>query len=161
MAACGSRAVDAPKDSTGNFRECDPVRNECPLPWLKIAVPGAQPVQAAKAAFRLSPNCADTVTNNDAGAAVPCPMVGVSNAGGTQANSYEGALEITSRDARKIIVISYVDRPEGQWTGSMYYFGSFDTTGLNDWVNQTDRGQLGTVRNRVHREVDGAAKAQT
>lgn len=139
--------VDAPKDATGQYRECDATRNECPLWWLRLAVPGAAPAMTPTVAFRLIPGCGDSTRNLDAGSAMPCPLIRVENAAGVTAVRWEGALEISTRDARSVVTMAYVERPEGQWTGAMYYFGTFSRTGLDLWVNRTDKGNVQNVQN--------------
>lgn len=139
--------VDAPKDAKGDFRACDPAKNECPLWWLSLSGPTVPASASPTIAFRLLPGCADTVTQVDAGAATPCPAVSVTNAGGISAVRWQGAIEVTSRDARITVNLTYVERPEGQWTGSMYYFGTFNTRGVADWVNSTDKSNVVNVEN--------------
>ncbi len=142
-----TQRVDAPKDATGQYRECNAAMNECPLWWLRLGAPGGQPAQTPTVAFRLIPGCADTITNQDAGSRQPCPSVRVENAGGVQAVRWEGALEITTRDTRATVTLSYVQRPEGQWTGAMYYFGTFGTKGMQTWIGRSTKSDVSGVEN--------------
>ncbi|MBM4778179.1 MAG: hypothetical protein GQE15_10810 [Archangiaceae bacterium] len=139
--------VDAPRNDAGVYIDCDPAKNECPLWWLKLAPPGAMPAQTPTVPLRLIPGCADTTRTPDAGGAMPCPVVRVENAAGVQAVRWEGELEVTTRDARTKVSLSYVERPEGQWTGSMYYFGTFSTKNLDGWITSTNKAQVGNVKN--------------
>lgn len=138
--------VEAPVDSNGAYRVCNAAANECPLWWLKIGGAGAATVQAETAQFRLSPGCLDDVTQGaDAGAAQPCPRVRVENAGalmpsgGKSPVRWQGVIELSSGDSRIELSLTYVQRPEGQWTGSMYYFGQFSDKGMVS----TDAGYVG------------------
>ncbi len=131
--------VDAPVSGQGGYRVCNPAANECPLWWLKLGGAGAMPTQDPVVSFRLPPNCFDDVTGAaDGGAAQRCPRVRVEGAGAVTAVRWEGALEISSGDSRAEVRLSYVERPEGQWTGSMYYFGTFKRTGMDAWIASQD-----------------------
>lgn len=145
--------VDAPLDARGSYRACNPAANECPLPWLKVGAAGAPVTQDPVVSFRLPPGCHDDVTqgaNTDGGAAAPCPRVRVENAGGRAVVRWEGALELSSGDSRTEVLLSYVERPEGQWTGSMYYLGTFDRTaldGTNGWILRPNKADVSGVKN--------------
>ncbi len=72
----------------------------------------------------------------------------VGRAGDADATSWEGELEISSGQGATITVhLSYVQRPDGQWTGSMYYFGTFKTAGLNGWIARADKSSAADVEN--------------
>ncbi len=149
--------VDLKLDAeTRQYKDCDVQLGECPLAWLTLSAPSGAAVPDPTIAFRLLPGCVDTVTSPDAAAvnqpdgghATPCPKVAVGNAGGlANAVHWEGALEITSRDATTTVTLGYVQRPEGQWAGSMYYFGTFGTNGLKPWIAGTDKTAVTTVEN--------------
>ena len=143
--------VDAPLDTAGNFRDCDPVKNECPLWWLKLGVPGAAVVQTPTVALRLIPNCADTTRVADAGTLAACPVVRVENAGGVTAVRWDGAIEVATKDSRTQLSLSYVQRPDGQWTGSMYYIGTFNKTNLDQWIGRTNKADVSNVENGLIR----------
>lgn len=140
--------VDAPKDPmTREYRACS-TPTECPLWWLRLGVPGQAASQSPTVTLRLLPGCADTTrAAADGGAVTPCPVIRVENAGGVQAVRYEGAIEVTTKDARVELTLSYVERPEGQWTGAMYYFGTFNRTGLDGWITGMDKANVQTVKN--------------
>ncbi|MER2564223.1 MAG: hypothetical protein ABTQ32_26065 [Myxococcaceae bacterium] len=142
-----SERVDLKTNDAGVYLPCDVTRNECPLWWLKLQAPGQMPVQDQSVPLRLSPNCADTTRIPDAGGVAPCPVVQVSNAGGIQAVRWEGEIKVTTRDATTSVTLRYVERPEGQWTGSMYYFGTFSTKNLQGWIDAANKAQVGTVKN--------------
>ncbi len=139
--------VDAPIDSSGKYRECDSTKNECPLWWLKLGSPGVAVAQTPTIGFRLIPGCADTTRRLDAGVAMPCPSIRVENAGGVQAVRWDGAIEVSTRDSRTQISLSYVERPEGQWTGAMYYMGTFNKTNLDQWIGRTNKADVTNVEN--------------
>ena len=142
LASGAIERVDAPRNPDGGagFRECDPLRNECPLPWLSLQAPGAAPTQAPTLTVTVNPGCANLVSAPDAGGA-PCPLVTVGNAGGASFVKWEGELEVSARDSTARVYLSYVQRPDGRWTGSMYYFGTFNNINLNTWINATDKSQ--------------------
>jgi hypothetical protein len=140
--------VDAPVDSHHAYLACDAAKGECPLSWLQLTAPGGTGTLNPTVAFRLLPGCVDAVTAVDAGNQTPCPSVGVANAGGrTDAIHWQGALEITSRDATTVVTLEYTERPEGQWTGSMFYFGTFGREGLDPWINGADKSATQSVEN--------------
>ncbi|MBL8919179.1 MAG: hypothetical protein JNJ54_09990 [Myxococcaceae bacterium] len=140
--------VEAPRAADGGtgYRTCDPLRNECPLPWLSLQAPGVASTQAATITVNLNPRCIDPAVRPDAGG-VPCPTVSVGNAGGTNFVRWEGELEITARDSTERVFLRYLQRPDGQWTGSMYYFGTFNNQGLDGWINAPNKGVASAATN--------------
>ncbi len=139
--------VDAPLNAQGGYRDCNAAANECPLWWLRMSGGSDAPALQQVASFRVQPNCTDDVSKVDAGPGAPCPRVRLENAGGVAAVRWEGALEISSGDSRIELSISYVERPEGQWVGSMFYFGTFNPTGINAWISRTDKANVTGVEN--------------
>ncbi len=139
--------VEAPRDATGAYRACDLGKNECPMWWLDLVVPGGSPSRTETATAKLLPGCIDTVRQNDAGTQTPCPDFKVANGAGVAAPKWEGALEITAGSSTNILTLGYVERPEGQWTGQMFYFGAFGTQGLDPWIASTDKGAVSQVGN--------------
>lgn len=137
--------VDAPRDAQGNYRDCNEAKNECPLPWLELSGPNVAASRTQTIAFRLLPGCSDASASSGAGGQPSCPSLTVSNAGGASAPRWQGAVEVTSRDARVVLTLGYAERPEGQWTGAMYYFGTFNKEGLRAWVD--DKAKLSSVKN--------------
>ncbi len=142
-----TETVDAKTNDAGVYLACDTTRNECPLWWLKVQVPSQMAVQDPSVALRLNPSCADTTRTPDAGGVAPCPVVQVSNAGGVQAVRWEGKVLVSTRDATTAVTLRYVERPEGQWTGSMFYFGTFSTKNLQGWIDAADKSQVSNVKN--------------
>lgn len=139
--------VEAKVDgATGEYKACNPAAGECPLYWLSLGttgVGGTAPAQTQSTSYRLSPRCYDDLTQAapDAGA-VACPRIRVENAGGVAATSWTGELEVSSgQGSTTSIQLSYVQRPDGQWVGSMYYFGTFGTRYVEDWVARADKKQ--------------------
>lgn len=129
--------VDAPLDTSGQYRACNATMNECPLPWLELTAPGGAPARSETVTYRLPPGCLDDVTAALDGGLLQlaCGKVTVGNAGGGSAVRWEGALEVSSKDARTTVMLSYVQQPEGQWAGEMHYFGTFNKTGLQAWID--------------------------
>lgn len=62
---------------------------------------------------------------------------------------WEGRIEVESAVlGRKLLHLSYVSRPEGQWTGKMYSFANFADSHLSDWIaHRDDAGALARVGN--------------
>lgn len=137
--------VDAPLDGNGKYRACDPVKGECPLSWLTLTAPGGTADQSPTIAFRLLPGCVDATNGADGGTA--CPSIVIGGAGNTTAVKWQGELEVTSRDASVRVQLSYVQRPDGQWTGEMYYFGTFSDIGLDGWKTNPDKSVVANVSN--------------
>ncbi|MBL8937708.1 MAG: hypothetical protein JNM69_24305 [Archangium sp.] len=131
--------VDAPLVTDGGsaYRACDPLTNECALPWLSLSAPTVAATTNETITFTLGAQCAPR--GSDGGVA-PCPTVTVS-AGTSSFVKWEGALEVRAGERHSIVFVSYVQRPEGQWTGSMFYFGTFSDTNLDSWIRATDKSQ--------------------
>ncbi|MBX7096729.1 MAG: hypothetical protein K1X89_03365 [Myxococcaceae bacterium] len=136
--------IDAPQ-LDGGFLPCDPIKGECPLQWLTLTAPGGSAVQSPAVSYRLLPGCADTVSDPDAG--TPCPTIHVGGAGDTAAVKWEGELLITTKDSSDRVHLTYVQRPDGQWTGSMFYFGDFSNIGLDNWIASPNKEQVTNVNN--------------
>lgn len=134
--------IDAPLNGQGAYRACNAAANECPLWWLNIGAAGSAPAPQEVTTFRLNPGCLDDVTaqTDDAGSQVPCPRVTVGNAAGVQATRWEGVLELSSGSSRTQLYLSYVERPEGQWTGAMYYLSNFNSVGMEPWIVAPNKG---------------------
>ena len=145
--------VDAPLAADGvTYTACNAAAGECPLAWLTLGVDGAAPSSNASITYRLPPNCVDDSVTQvpDGGAVRACPHVNIGSAGGADATSWEGELEISSTQGATITVhLSYVQRPDGQWVGSMFYFGTFKTTGMPAWIARTDKSQAMDVDNAL------------
>lgn len=53
----------------------------------------------------------------------------------TGAARWEGVITVSNRDlGEQPINLFYQQRPEGQWSGSMFYFGNFRDVGLDRWM---------------------------
>ncbi|MDP2273404.1 MAG: hypothetical protein Q8N23_02410 [Archangium sp.] len=141
--------VDAPLMADGvTYAPCNAAAGECPLSWLTLNVNGVAPTLDPSITYRLAPNCVDDTTGLDAGAQQACPHVTIGKAGDAAATSWEGELEVSSGQGATITVhLSYVQRPDGQWTGSMYYFGTFKTAGLPAWIGRADKATTIDVDN--------------
>ncbi len=144
--------VDAPMAADGvTYTACNAAAGECPLSWLTLNVTGATATLDPSVSYRLPPNCIDDTDPtlvSDGGAARACPHVTIGQAADAEATSWEGELEISSGQGATLTVhLSYVQRPDGQWTGSMYYFGTFKTAGLANWIARTDKSAAADVEN--------------
>lgn len=122
--------VEAPVDpATGDYAACDAARGECPLFWLELAH-GGDATQGPTLEVTAAPSCGDD-----------CPVITVAGAASAPGVSWEGALEITGANGRATVFLRYAQKPEGQWSGSMHYFGNFDDHALDQWrqdVRNTD-----------------------
>ncbi|MBL8956188.1 MAG: hypothetical protein JNK82_35770, partial [Myxococcaceae bacterium] len=145
-----SERVEAPRDGSGQYRECSAAANECPMSWLTLTPPvlNATAQQTPTVTFRLEPGCVDPAANPDSNAPA-CPKVTVGGAGNINLVRWEGELEITTRDTKTRVTLSYVQRPDGQWSGSMFYFGTFDNKNLDSWVASPNKALPGTVNNAL------------
>ncbi|MBN2361975.1 MAG: hypothetical protein JXR83_21165, partial [Deltaproteobacteria bacterium] len=116
------------------------VITENPLHWLTLGEPGdLQTVQ--QVALRIDGN-GGTAT------------IGVGNAYNSTLERWEGVLEVSSASlGRRLIELSYLGTPQGQWAGRMVHFASFPDDGLEAWVaNKTDPAVLRNVGNAfIHR----------
>ena len=129
--------VVAPKDpETGEYTECDAAAGECPLFWLDM-ITGDNTTREATLNVTALPNC----TEDD------CPTIQIDNAGGSPGIRWEGELEVTSPNGRATIMLTYVERPEGQWVGTMYYFGNFADDGFDKWRARADLSDVSDVNN--------------
>ena len=64
---------------------------------------------------------------------------------------WEGELEdITSPGGRSVVSVEFVQRPEGQWIGTIFYFGTFSDTGLKDWVVRPAYDKGGNDKRKVN-----------
>lgn len=65
------------------------------------------------------------------------------------AGRWEGILTVSNADlGDQVVNLFYEQRPEGQWTGSMFYFGNFRDDGLDSWItDRTSDTALSRVRN--------------
>ena len=106
----GGDPVDAPADG----QPCE--GDGCPLPWLGLSGGGAS----------TKDNTLTIEVPADCQAKGLCPELVVTDAGDVDAVRWEGALELCSQDAcSDPVTLSYVQRPEGRWAGTLHYFGSF------------------------------------
>ncbi len=135
--------VEAERDSvTGALEPCDAAAGECPMAWLDIRVPGEAASREPEVSLDLFGDCA----GDDS-----CPTIEFANAAGIDAVRWTGAIEISSGASRTNVRLSYVERPDGQWVGTMYYFGNFDDTGIADWELRTDKSNVTGVSNGLIR----------
>lgn len=126
----GSQEVVKPADP----ETCDAVRGECPLFWLDVSHAG-QATRGPALEVTAAPGCDDD-----------CPVITLGNASGYEdAVRWDGEIEISSHNGTETVFLSYVERPEGQWTGTMQYFGSFDDSGVAEW--RVDHNRTTNVRN--------------
>ncbi len=131
--------VEAARDPrTGELGTCDAAAGECPLWWLDLSGTGVATTRDPSITVEGFGGCADT---DD------CPTIGVANAGGVDAVRWQGELEVVGNGGRDTIVLTYVEKPEGQWVGTMHYFGNFNDTGVDAWAARADKRNVSGVFN--------------
>lgn len=98
---------------------CDP-QQACPLTWLRI---GEQfEGQLAQSVEVVVPPRGETT-------------IEVNNADASPGVRWTGVLEIVSAQLNPVQVhLEFSQVPDGQWKGTVYYFGQFADGGLNDWL---------------------------
>ncbi len=111
--------VQANDDPAGDGVDCNPMV-DCPLVWMRIGEAGAAaPVQQ----FTVG------VEGNGGKATIV-----FENAGGGTAPRWDGELEIRHATlGNRLISANYTERPEGRWTGKIYYFANFNDRELGPW----------------------------
>lgn len=130
--------VDAKRDpDTGEWEECDAAKGECPLFWLKLAVNGEAATAAEEVTVKAPPSCEDE----------ECPTIKLSGAGSGPGVRWQAALLVSSRNGDVPVLLSYTERPEGRWSGTMYYFGTFEDGGLPAWLVRSDKSNINGVVN--------------
>ncbi|MBI5544106.1 MAG: hypothetical protein HY901_09475 [Deltaproteobacteria bacterium] len=122
-------------DPAGDGRECVPA-TDCPLTWVTMGEAGKE---ALVQSFE--------VGVEGHGGEVEIVLAG---AGDTTAVRWNGRLEISHPQAgTRTLVMTYSERPEGRWTGNLYYFSQFGESGLSDWLGDKasyeKRQQLGNA----------------
>ncbi len=132
--------VEAPRDlDTGEYLPCDAAAGQCPLDWLEMAFDG-DPTRDPTLEVEALAGCGDS-----------CPVISLGNAGGTDAVRWQGELEVSSPNGRTTLLLTYVERPEGRWSGTMYYFGNFSDKGVEQWLGRDDLGNVDGVDNGLLR----------
>jgi len=110
------------KHTTGAAATCNAARGECPMSWLVLGHGGSS-TQGTTLEVTALPGCEDD-----------CPRIGLSGVANAPGVTWEGELEITGTSGRTTVLLRYTERPEGQWTGAMHYFGNFDDRGIDEWL---------------------------
>ncbi|MEL6178392.1 MAG: thrombospondin type 3 repeat-containing protein, partial [Myxococcota bacterium] len=113
---CSSNSCDS---ALGVCRLCNPTI-DCPLYWLALGEPGnTAPVQ--EVALELAPG--------------ESAVVSIEQAHGAPGSRWSGAIEVSHPQlGRRIVDLLYEERPEGVWTGSIYYLSNFGTRRLDAWM---------------------------
>jgi hypothetical protein len=135
--------VIAPKKpGSREYADCDAAKGECPLTWLEISV-GDQKTQAPMLTVKVPGSCKDDA----------CPKVTVGKAGAGRGVRWEGTLELcSSNGCAEPMVLTYTEQAEGQWAGTLYYFGTFNDDGVADWAASGDKGDANEVNNGLIRQ---------
>lgn len=109
-----------------------------PLDWLSIGA-GGSASRVPEVRVRVDANASVTLDVRDAAT--------------TRFSSWQGVLEVVSDDlGAQRIALSYRERPDGQWAGTMYYLANFGTEGLDGWMASRDSAaELGRVGNALVR----------
>jgi hypothetical protein len=103
-----------------------------PLFWLEIGQRGELPT-LGEFTVHLEPFSETEIAIQSAGAVEVDELK----------NRWEGIIEISNHQmGTREVLLHYVSRPEGQWSGTMYYFASFRDEGLEDWMTSKDTTSL-------------------
>ena len=133
-----SERVDAPRDpASGQFRECNSAKGECPLYWLQLGNRAGKEQQVNQLELTAANGC----TGSD------CPNVYVEGGASGPGVRWEGELLVESAAGSARVAIQYVQTPEARWAGTMYYLSSFGDEGLGDWAASPDKGVADDVKN--------------
>ncbi|HEY3447510.1 MAG TPA: hypothetical protein VGK67_14240 [Myxococcales bacterium] len=127
-----SESLDDPlSQGTDAGAGCDPATN-CPLTWLYLGPEGA-PVQAQSVVVGIDAHQTATFA--------------VGHAGDNAATRWQGQLEVIAEGGgAEAVRLSYAERPEGQWQGTLYYFANFGDGNLAAWrASQTTRDNITLV----------------
>lgn len=111
-----------------------------PLHWLTMGAPGNL-TSTQEYTFQLDGDGAQA-------------QVAFGNAYNSTLDRWEGTIEISSPTlGRRLLTLSYLAKPEGQWTGRMFHFASFPDEGLDAWIaDKTSQLALQNVGNAfIHR----------
>ncbi|MEO1273308.1 MAG: hypothetical protein AAFX99_34930, partial [Myxococcota bacterium] len=107
----------------------------CPLWWLEVSVGDGPAQQESVQTFTLEGG-EETAIIIDNGQGIDRPR-------------WQGILEVsTANGGTKSVAVSHSRNPAGQWSGEVYYFGSFKDVGLDAWMaNRDNVGQVEEVEN--------------
>ena len=113
---------------------CDPAV-DCPLFWLEM---GETADVTRVQEFEVGIDAGESMT------------IELAAAGSYNAVRWTGTLEVIhdSLPTREI-ALDYQERPDGQWSGNIFYFANFGTRELDDWradpMNQTELREVGNA----------------
>ncbi len=115
---------------------------ECPLWWLQMGTPGRLG-EATEVEVEVPGRC---------GEGCPELVLRVPDEG-PAAVRWRGVLEISSALGVGTVELYYQASAEGRWTGAMFYYGAFESAGIDSvggqtgWLDRQDRGDLTGVAN--------------
>ncbi|MBN2195746.1 MAG: hypothetical protein JW751_23210 [Polyangiaceae bacterium] len=111
---------------------------ETPLYWISIGESGDEEQLPS---FEVLVDAGETVE------------LGITGAGNDTLPRWDGVLSVTAPGAGEHLVdLSYVERPDGQWSGKVFYFANFPDAGLDDWLaagKPDNQSVLGGVPNAL------------
>ena len=105
---------------------CSPSLGNCAMPWVTLQADGVI-TKGESMTVIAQPNCVRECLV--AGCTNRCPEIFVSNDPTFGAARWQGEFEVTMEGGgigAQSVSATYSERPDGQWTGSVYYFGSFN-----------------------------------
>lgn len=113
---------------------------ESPLSWVLLGSDAAAPAPVPELVVHVE---------GDGGKAV----ITIAGPANPTLARWAGALRVVNDQlGEQTVLVSFTASPEGQWTGRVYYFAKFGTTGLDDWMkDREDRGALELVQNALVR----------
>jgi len=110
--------------------------SNCPLYWLNIG-PAGGTMQAQEVVVGVDGNEGEVALE-------------VGNASGANAVRWRGTIEISHPQmGAHVVQISYAEKPEGQWSGNIYYFASFGDRDLEPWMASQQSRANATLQGRV------------
>ncbi|HEY3351990.1 MAG TPA: EB domain-containing protein [Polyangia bacterium] len=114
------------------------VVDQNPLSWMQMGAGSPAQVQ-------------ELTVGVDAGTTVDIQLANVANA---TLSRWDGIIEIASPQlGTRQVNLSYASKPEGRWSGKMYYFVNFRDDGVDAWMaNKGNAALLNQVRNAFIRK---------
>ncbi|MCK6573672.1 hypothetical protein L6V77_21545 [Myxococcota bacterium] len=115
---------------------CNPAVS-CPLTWLDLYVDGRPAQRAQEIEVQVPANTT--------------AIIHVANAAGAPGVAYSGRIEVRHPQVNTTgLDLAYTQSATGQWTGRMYYFSQFGTTGLYNTPSGCQAGTPGCTTGWVN-----------
>ena len=105
---------------------CSPAAGNCAMPWVTLQSDGIA-TKGESMTVIAQPNCVRECPVG--GCSNRCPEIFVINDPAFDAAHWQGEFEVVMEGGgigSQAVSATYSERPDGQWSGSVYYFGSFN-----------------------------------